>query len=121
MSQEGTLMAPTQNIKVEFSQSAERKLDRIIRALEKMGADPLAGTRFDLKNKVAPLEGDSYLSEEEKLRSLPLRTVVAGPEWNDEVYQRSDEDEWYAIGSNIAWTTAGLATRGPFHVLRRGR
>lgn len=107
----------SQTIQVELSQSAERKIDKLIRAVERLNAkeEKAPGP------VVFPLDDEACLSEEEKLRSFPIRTVIAGPEWHDEIYQKSGEDDWYPIGSNVPWTTAGLATRGPFHVLRRGR
>lgn len=60
------------------------------------------------------------MDELEKLKSLPIRTIVTGPEWNDEVYQKFDDDKWFGIAADIPWTSLDLAPRGPFRVLRRG-
>lgn len=62
----------------------------------------------------------SALFEEMELLALPNRTVIAGPDWHDEVYQKTDTDEWYAIAQEAPWTSRSLRARGPFTVLRHG-
>lgn len=62
----------------------------------------------------------SALYDEMELLALPLRTVVAGPSWNDEVYQKTDTDEWFSIASDAPWTCRSLAACGPFAILRLG-
>jgi hypothetical protein len=62
----------------------------------------------------------SVLIEEAELLMLPVRSVIAGPNWNDEVYQKTDTDEWFAIAQEIPWTSRSLRARGPFTILRFG-
>lgn len=57
---------------------------------------------------------------ETELLVLPLRTVIAGPSWHDEVYQKCGTDEWYAIAQQHPWTSRELVSRGPFSILRLG-
>lgn len=96
-------------ITVGFDQETKRRIDKLIKALEKTHTkeDPLLLT--DL----------GTISIQEILDVLPNRTVIAGPEFHDEIYQKSGT-VWYGVGSNVPWDTASLAERGPFSVLRRG-
>lgn len=60
------------------------------------------------------------LYEEIDLLALPPGTVIAGPDWHNEVYKKVDTDEWYGIGSDAPWTARALTPRGPFHILKMG-
>lgn len=62
----------------------------------------------------------SVLIAELELLALPPRTIVVGPEWHDEVYQKCGTDEWFAIAQEHPWTSRSLVARGPFTVLRFG-
>jgi hypothetical protein len=60
------------------------------------------------------------LQDEVDLIALPTATVIVGPSCHDEVYKKTDTDEWYSIASDAPWTCRALSHRGPFTVLRFG-
>lgn len=62
----------------------------------------------------------SVLLEEVELIALPLRTVIAGPSLDDEVYQKCGTDDWFAVAQEHPWTSRSLVARGPFTILRLG-
>lgn len=60
------------------------------------------------------------MNDTQKLTDLPIRSVIAGPEWHDEVFQKVDDNKWLSFGSDRPWSAKDLTPRGPFTVLRRG-
>lgn len=61
------------------------------------------------------------LQQEAELIVLPAGTVIAGPAWHDEIYQKGGTDEWYAVAQETPWTSRSLLPRGPFTILREAR
>ena len=55
-----------------------------------------------------------------ELDLLPLGAVIKGPEWHDEVYQKTGDDRFATIGTENSWTIGELARRGPFSVMVPG-
>jgi len=100
----------TPKIEVTLSTETKRILNRLVLAVESL--EKFKG-HYDVFGDATP-EGISQI-----LNALPDRTVIAGPEWHDEVYQKSGET-WYGIGSGMPWEAKDLGPRGPFNVLRRG-
>lgn len=61
------------------------------------------------------------VEQEAELLVLPPGTVLLGPEWDEECYQKGgDTDEWWAPGQEVSWTSRSLLSRGPFTVLHVG-
>lgn len=56
----------------------------------------------------------------EELNQLPPRSIIVGPSWDDELYQKSDYIHWHTPGSTDDWDGEQLEHRGPFAVLREG-
>lgn len=56
----------------------------------------------------------------EQLNELPPRSIIVGPSWDDEVYQKVDNVDWFAPGNDVPWDSESLEHRGPFAVLREG-
>jgi hypothetical protein len=56
----------------------------------------------------------------EELERLPYRSIIVGPSWDDELYQKADATNWLTPGSSDPWDSFSLESRGPFVVLREG-
>lgn len=56
----------------------------------------------------------------EEIEKLPCRSIIVGPSWDDELYQKADAIHWLAPGSEDPWLSDQLESRGPFVVLREG-
>lgn len=61
------------------------------------------------------------IEQEAELIMLPPGTVIMGPEWHEECYQRGGgTDEWWAPAQSEPWTSRSLLARGPFRILHMG-
>lgn len=61
------------------------------------------------------------LEQEAELIVLPPGTVILGPSWHEECYQKGGGvDEWWAPAQEHPWTSRSLLPRGPFRVLHVG-
>lgn len=56
----------------------------------------------------------------EEIERLPCRSIIVGPSWDDELYQKADALNWLTPGSEEPWDSFNLEPRGPFVVLREG-
>ena len=57
------------------------------------------------------------VSNVEELLMLPIETVLRGPDFNGEVYQKFDDVEFSSISGETSWLASSLAPRGPFTII----
>ena len=87
---------------------------------ELLEARELLQTRADhagrLADEIAALK-PRVVTTVAELIMLPEESIIRGPDWHGEVYQKSGDVEYFGIASAMPWLASNLQPRGPFTII----